>query len=47
MTLWTVIWLVCLFGTIVLFTWLSIVVSIKGFGELRQLFKFLKEEERE
>ena len=44
MTAWTIFWLISLFGTIVVFTWLSVVVSIKGFGELRQLFEFLKEE---
>jgi hypothetical protein len=42
-TAWTIFWLVSLFGTIVVFTWLSVVVSIKGFGELRQLFSFLQE----
>ncbi|MFC2076213.1 hypothetical protein ACFLT7_03925 [candidate division KSB1 bacterium] len=47
MIVWTIIWLTCLFGTIVVFTWLSVVVSIKGYGELKQLFEHLKEGEED
>ena len=43
MIAWTAIWLIFLFGTIIVFTWLSVVVSIKGFGELKQLFRSLRE----
>ena len=41
---WINFWLASLFITIALFVIVSIVISIKGVGELRQLFATLKQQ---